>query len=69
LPLEQELARHYRPFAIVVPVVPGAAQERLGAILPFTAAMTDLGSAAAYVCRNFTCRQPVSSTQDLAREL
>jgi uncharacterized protein YyaL (SSP411 family) len=54
---------------IVVPVVPGAAQDRLAAILPFTAAMTDLGSAAAYVCRDFTCRQPVSTTADLAREL
>jgi uncharacterized protein YyaL (SSP411 family) len=69
VPLQRELARHYRPFTIVVPVVPGAAQERLRAILPFTAAMTDHGSAAAYVCRDFTCRQPVSTTGDLAREL
>jgi uncharacterized protein YyaL (SSP411 family) len=69
LPLRRELARHYRPFAIVVPMAPGAAQERLGAILPFTAAMTDLGSAAAYVCRDFTCQRPVATTQGLAMAL
>jgi uncharacterized protein YyaL (SSP411 family) len=27
------------------------------------------GRTAAYVCRDFTCRQPVSSAEDLAREL
>jgi uncharacterized protein len=68
-PLREELARHYRPFAIVVPIVPGPAQQQLGAMLPFTAAMTDRGSAAAYVCRDFTCRQPVTAASDLAREL
>ena len=69
VPLRQELARHYRPFAVVVPVVPGSAQERLARQLPFVAAMTDLGGAAAYVCRDFTCRQPVTSVADLAGEL
>jgi hypothetical protein len=69
LPLRQELARHYRPFALVVPVVPGAAQERLARVLPFIAAMTDHGSAAAYVCRDFTCHEPVTSVTDLARAL
>ena len=28
MPLRQELARHYLPFAVVIPVVPGSAQER-----------------------------------------
>ena len=69
MPLRQELARHYRPFAVVVPVVPGPAQERLARQLPFVAGMTDLGGVAAYVCRDFTCRQPVTSAADLAREL
>jgi uncharacterized protein YyaL (SSP411 family) len=69
LPLRQELARHYRPFAIVVPVVPGAAQERLARVLPFIAGMTDHGSAAAYVCRDFTCHEPVTSVTALARAL
>jgi uncharacterized protein YyaL (SSP411 family) len=68
-PLARELARHYRPFALVVPVHPGTAQMRLAELLPFTAAMSDRGSAAAYVCRDFTCRQPVTAIEDLAREL
>ena len=29
----EELARHYLPFAIVIPVAPGTAQRRLGALL------------------------------------
>jgi uncharacterized protein YyaL (SSP411 family) len=69
LPLRQELARHYLPFAIDIPIVPGPAQAQLAAILPFTATLTDRGEAAAYVCRDFTCRQPVTCAEDLAREI
>ena len=29
--------------------------------------MTERGSAAAYVCRDFTCRQPVTTVGELAR--
>jgi uncharacterized protein YyaL (SSP411 family) len=67
--LKQELARHHLPFAIVIPVVPGADQEYLARLLPFTAAMTARAGAAAYVCRDFTCRAPVATTADLAREV
>ena len=68
-PLRREIAGRYLPFALVVPVVPGPAQARLAALLPFTAAMARPGGAAAYVCRDFTCRQPVFTPEDLAREL
>jgi uncharacterized protein YyaL (SSP411 family) len=66
--LETELARHYLPFAIVIPVS-ATARENLSRLLPFTAAMTAREGAAAYVCRDFTCRQPVTTAEDLAKEL
>ena len=68
-PLLEELARHYVPFAIVIPVAHGNGTNGIGTLLPFAAAMTDRGSAAAYVCRDFTCRQPVTTVQDLAAQL
>ncbi|MDQ3347435.1 MAG: thioredoxin domain-containing protein [Acidobacteriota bacterium] len=68
-PLARELARHYRPFTIVIPLAPGAPQGTLAGLLPFTAAMTDHGGAAAYVCRDFTCRQPATTPEALARQL
>jgi hypothetical protein len=65
-----ELARIYQPFAIVIPVTTGAPQEALAGRLPFIAAMTPHdGRAAAYVCRNFACRQPVTSLEALRAEL
>ena len=68
-PLLEEVARHYMPFAIVIPIGHENGSNRIGALLPFAAAMTDRGGAAAYVCRDFTCRQPVTTVQELAREL
>jgi uncharacterized protein len=68
-PLQMELAHHYLPFALSVPVSTTAARENLSRLLPFTAAMTADDGAAAYVCRNFTCRQPVTTAQDLARKI
>jgi uncharacterized protein YyaL (SSP411 family) len=68
--LLEEVARHYLPFAIVIPVLAGTTQEAVSRILPFTAAMSPRGEdAAAYVCREFTCRQPVTNAADLHREL
>ena len=68
--LRQEAAGRYLPFAIVIPVVPGSAQEALAGLLPFTVGMSELDrEAAAYVCSGFTCRQPVTTREDLAREL
>jgi uncharacterized protein len=68
-PLLEELARHYVPFAIVIPVAHENGTNGIGALLPFAAAMTDRGSAAAYVCRDFACRQPVTTVGDLAAQL
>jgi uncharacterized protein YyaL (SSP411 family) len=68
-PLNEEVARHYLPFAIVIPLGAGAPHDGLATLLPFTASMADRGSAAAYVCRDFTCRQPSTAVADLAAEL
>ena len=66
--MEIEVARHYLPFAIVIPIAPNASRDAIAARLPFTAGMTHRGSAA-YVCRDFTCRQPVTTVEALAAEL
>jgi uncharacterized protein len=67
--LDQAVALQYVPFAIVLRV--GAdRQKQLAGSLPFIAAMTPLdGAAAAYVCRDFTCRQPVTTADELRQEL
>ncbi len=68
--LHVELARHYLPFSIVIPADPAGNQAALGAALPFIAPMSVREArAAAYVCRDFACRQPVSTPEDLARDL
>ncbi len=67
--LSEEVSRHYLPFGIVIPIVPGASHDAVSRLLPFTASMRDRDGAAAYVCRGFTCRQPVTTPEDLAKEL
>ena len=68
-PMRRELARHYLPEAVVVHLTRAAVpwwQPRN----PAVAAMSEAGAGArAYVCRNFTCDLPVSTPQDLARQL
>jgi uncharacterized protein YyaL (SSP411 family) len=68
--LVAEMASHYRPFAVVVPISPGSRQAAMVHRLPFVASMSegDTG-AAAYICRNFTCQAPVSSAAALATGL
>jgi len=68
-PLISELGRHYLPFTIVIQAGPDSSRGGLSTLLPFTASMTAGGGAAAYVCRDFTCRQPVGTAEELAREL
>ncbi len=60
----------YLPFAVVLPVRPGPAQDALAARLPWIGpmAMRD-GRATAYVCRAFACREPVTTPDALAAEL
>ncbi len=68
LPLARVVASHYLPFAIEIPVAPSR-QREVAAALPFVAAMTARGGAAAYVCRDFTCRAPVTTAEALEAEL
>ena len=67
--LEAEIAAHYRPFAVQVPVDPDGGRDRLRTLLPFVDGMQAHGGGAVYVCRDFTCRQPVSSVDALRSEL
>jgi len=67
--LQTAIAHRYLPFALVIPVSGGAPRESLSPLLPFTAAMPARDGAAAYVCRDFTCRQPVTTPQQLVEEL
>ena len=68
-PLRHELARHYLPEAVVVHLTSAAVpwwRQRH----PVVAAMSEAGPGVrAYVCRNFTCDLPVTTPQDLARQL
>jgi len=64
------LAESYLPQAIVIPLAAGAVQQALAARLPFAGGMSLRGGRpAAYVCRDFACRQPVTTADDLRREL
>jgi uncharacterized protein len=65
LALRRQLAGHYVPFAVVLPVEPGSRQRALATRLEFIAGMSAPRGAAAYVCREFTCQQPVSRAEDL----
>ena len=59
----------YLPFAIQLRVTPER-QRALAGSLPFLAAMRPVdGATAAYVCRDFTCRQPVTTVDALKQEL
>ncbi len=67
--LSRSLRRRYLPFALSLNVSPDR-QQALAAKLPFVAAMHPVnGLPAAYVCRDFTCRAPVTTLSDLDREL
>ena len=68
--LKREIARHYLPFAVTIPVRPGPQQQALAGTLPFVAAMRPLeGAPTAFVCRDFACREPVSDSGALAAQL
>ena len=70
LALQREVASRYRPFAAVVPVRPGPTQEALSTLMPFVGPMQMRdGRATAYVCRAFTCREPVTDPSALASQL
>jgi uncharacterized protein len=69
-PLQVEAARHYLPFALMVPVQPGDRQRALTAAMPFIGAMQEQdGRATAFVCRDFACHEPVTTADALAAQL
>ena len=67
--LAQAVAGRYLPFAITLVLSPEQ-QRALAPMVPLVAAMKPVdGRAAVYVCRNFSCRAPVTAATDLVREL
>jgi uncharacterized protein YyaL (SSP411 family) len=68
--LMRRIASQYNPFSIIVPVEPGARQQKLGSLLPFIESM-DMreGRSTAYVCQNFTCTEPAVDPDELAERL
>jgi hypothetical protein len=67
--LARAVASRYLPFAITLVVTPER-QRALGDSLPFVAAMRTLdGATTAFVCRDFTCRQGVTTLEALEQEL
>jgi uncharacterized protein YyaL (SSP411 family) len=69
-PLRAGIARHYLPFALVVPVTPGDRQRTLSEAMPFIGPMQQKDNrATAFVCRDFACREPVTTADALAAQL
>jgi uncharacterized protein YyaL (SSP411 family) len=67
--LDRAVAMHYLPFSIQLRVTPEA-RHALAGSLPFLSAMEPMaGITAAYVCRDFTCRQPVTTVDALEQKL
>jgi len=67
--LLEELARHYLPATVVVPVG-DPDRRRLESLLPWVRGMTsDDGGAAAYLCRDFTCLLPAHDVEGLRERL
>jgi len=67
--LARALAQRYLPFAIALRL-PAGKKDAIAGTLPFVAAMRPVdGQSAAYVCRDFACRQPATTPRALADEL
>jgi uncharacterized protein YyaL (SSP411 family) len=67
--IDRAVALQYLPFSIQLRVTP-AAQRALAGSLPFLEGMQPVGGAtAAYICRDFSCRQPVTTVEALQQEL
>ena len=65
--LARAVSERYRPFAVIVTVEPGEAQERLRALAPAIGAMTMIdGKPTAYECRDFVCLAPVTDPAHLS---
>ena len=68
--MERLIGSRFLPFAVVLPVAPGASQHRIGAIAAFVGSMHSVdGRATAYVCRDFSCQAPVTAPAGLEAQL
>jgi uncharacterized protein YyaL (SSP411 family) len=69
-PLRVELARRYLPFGLMIPVSPGEGQMALAHTMPFVGPMRLVdGRATAFVCRDFACREPVTTAEALGAQV
>jgi uncharacterized protein YyaL (SSP411 family) len=67
--LRGAVATKYLPFAVTIDLSPERRRALAGS-LPLIASMQPVnGMAAVYICRNFTCRQPVTTVDALQHEL
>jgi uncharacterized protein YyaL (SSP411 family) len=67
--LERAVALRYLPFATLLALTPEQ-QAGLAPLAPFVGPMRPVdGRAAAYMCRNFACRQPATSVAALEEAL
>ncbi len=65
-----EVWRHFNPNRVVLLADGGDNQNMLATMLPFMQTITGKnGRATAHVCRDFTCRLPVTSVSELAGQL
>jgi uncharacterized protein YyaL (SSP411 family) len=68
--MHAEVAAHYLPFALIIPVEPGERQQALAQTMPYLGAMRTIEDrATVFVCRDFACRQPVATRDALRQEL
>ena len=68
--LLEEVHRHYLPKTVVLLADGGEGQKYLAEKLPELEGMATVeGKAAAYVCENFTCKEPATSVELLRRQL
>ena len=65
-----EVRSHYLPQAVTLLVSPGAEGDAVRKLAPFTEHHAPIeGKAAAYVCRDYACKMPVTDPEALARLL